>query len=195
MARWAGEQAPRSRSTRGRGAYSPARWAPGKAYEAERPRVAVAAGLRSLEAGRRQKPGLPRGTGPGTGRHRGGGPAGSPGRTRPDSSSLRRSPFGSRAPSTSRPPAVLRQQASDGASPTFVRQVRHFTSLSPPTRPRARPPGSACFLRRLPAPAHSTSRRRGEEEGSSHRLALRSRACVLTVPRPPPLPARRRGRG
>lgn len=122
-----------------------------------------------------------------------GGPAGSPGRMRPDSRSLRRSPFGSRAPSTSRPPAARRQQASDGASPTFVRQVRHFTSLSPPTRPRARPPGSACFLRRLPAPAHSTSRRRGEEEGSSHRLALRSRACVLTVPRPPPLPARRRG--
>lgn len=124
-----------------------------------------------------------------------GGPVGSPGRTRPDSRSLRRSPFGSRAPSTSRPPAARRQEASDGASPTFVRQVRHFTSLSPPTRPRARPPGSACFPRRLLAPAHSTSRRRGEEEGSSHRLALRSRACALTVLRLPPLPARRRGRG
>lgn len=72
MARWVGEQAPRSRPTRGRGAAFSARWAPGKAYEAERPQVAAAEGLRSLEAGRRQKPALPRGTGPRTGRHGGG---------------------------------------------------------------------------------------------------------------------------
>lgn len=36
-------------------------------------------------------------------------------------------------------PVPGRQLSPDGASPTFVRQVRHFTSLSPPTRPRAGP--------------------------------------------------------
>lgn len=136
----------RSRPARGRGAAAPARWAPGAACGARRPRVAVATGLRRLEARQRQTPGLPRGTGPGTGRHGGVGPAGRPGLTRPDSRSLGRSPFGSGAPPTSRTPPARRQLDSDGASPTFVRQVRHFTSLSPPTRPRARPPGSACFL-------------------------------------------------
>lgn len=106
---------------------------------------AVAERLRSLEVGRRQKPGLPRGTGPGTRLH-GGGPVGCPIRMRPNAHNLKRSPFDSGAPSTSRPAPARRQLAPDGASPTFVRQVRHFTSLSPPTRPRARPPGSACFL-------------------------------------------------
>lgn len=101
--------------------------------------------LKSLEAGRRQKPRLPRGTGPGTRRHVGG-PVGCSDQMKPDSHSLRRSPLDSGALSTSRPAPARRQLVPDGASPTFVRQVRHFTSLSPPTRPRARPPGSACFL-------------------------------------------------
>lgn len=42
-----------------------------------------------------------------------------------------------------------RQLAPDGASPTFVRQVRHFTSLSPPTRPRAGP-GSPAVCQKFP---------------------------------------------
>lgn len=52
-------------------------------------------------------------------------------------------------PSASRRPFPGRQLAPDGASPTFVRQVRHFTSLSPPTRPRAGP-GSPAFCQKLP---------------------------------------------
>lgn len=52
-------------------------------------------------------------------------------------------------PWTSLRPFPDRQLAPDGASPTFVRQVRHFTSLSPPTRPRAGP-GSPAFCQKLP---------------------------------------------
>lgn len=153
VAGWAREQARRSRPARGREPTSlrgrvsrPV----GLSGRRERPEGvgrwgAVAERLRSLEIGRRQKPGLPRGTGPGTRVHREG-PVGCPGRMRPDAHNLKRSPFDSGAPSTSRPAPACRQLAPDGASPTFVRQVRHFTSLSPPTRPRARPPGSACFL-------------------------------------------------
>lgn len=50
---------------------------------------------------------------------------------------------------SSRCPFPGRQPVPDGASPTFVRQVRHFTSLSPPTRPRAGP-GSPAFCQKLP---------------------------------------------
>lgn len=50
---------------------------------------------------------------------------------------------------TSPRPSPDRQLAPDGASPTFVRQVRHFTSLSPPTRPCAGP-GSPAFCQKLP---------------------------------------------
>lgn len=151
--------------------------------------MAVAARLRSLEAGRRQKPGCREEPGREPDAMEGG-PAGCPDRTRPDSRSLRRSPFGSGAPSTSRPPPARHQLASDGASPTFVRQVRHFTSLSPPTRPRARPPGlrllsAEDFLRLRIPPADAGARRRAARTGS--------RACALTVLCPPPLPARERG--
>lgn len=52
-------------------------------------------------------------------------------------------------PWASHRPSPGRQLAPDGASPTFVRQVRHFTSLSPPTRPRAGP-GSPAFCQKLP---------------------------------------------
>ena len=52
-------------------------------------------------------------------------------------------------PKASRRPFPGRQLAPDGASPTFVRQVRHFTSLSPPTRPRAGR-GSSAFCQKLP---------------------------------------------
>lgn len=127
-----------------------ARWAPGAACEAGRRGVVVGGGGRSRRGRGASRSGGGRsrdcreepGRGPDS---MVGGPAGCPDRVRPDSHNLKRSPFDSGAPSTSRPAPARRQLAPDGASPTFVRQVRHFTSLSPPTRPRARPPGSDCF--------------------------------------------------
>lgn len=114
----------------------------------------------------------------------------------------------SSGPWTSHRPFPGRQLAPDGASPTFVRQVRHFTSLSPPTRPRAGP-GSPAFGWK-PARAHFLSRLRARRTARACALSpvrsrapdrrprpakLRARACALTASRLFFFSRRSRGRG
>lgn len=151
-------------------------------------------GLRSLEAGWRQKPELPRGTGPGTGRHGEGArwvprpdEAGLP---QPEALTLRLWGSLDLPPCSRPPPAGPRRRLPYLRSPGPP-----FYFLKPSHKALRPAPGLGLLSAgRLPAPAHSTRRRQGEKEGSSHQLALQSRACALTVLRPPPLPARG-GRG
>ena len=191
MARWARDQAPRSIYIPGRGAAAvpPAPFGPqpglrrGRASGSRSPpspgpsgRTVVGPGLPGL-MGRAGEPGL-RGRNGGRlqgplGRSSGADTCAAPGVLTPRAC----------GPRTSRRPFPGRQLAPDGASPTFVRQVRHFTSLSPPTRPRAGP-GSSAFCQKLPrvrtlqidserggqlAPA------RGARRGDALRIAVRFR--------------------